>query len=106
MSLQRLFNLIENYAPGYDQKLLERAYYFAQGAHLGQYRNSGEEYINHPVEVACILAEMELDLTTIIGGLLHDVVEDTRVTLEEVAAQFGPEVSFLVRGDQAGPDRV
>ncbi len=98
MSLQRLFNLIESYAPGYDQKLLERAYYFAQGAHLGQYRNSGEEYINHPVEVACILAEMELDLTTIIGGLLHDVVEDTRVTVDEVEAQFGHEVAFLVAG--------
>jgi GTP pyrophosphokinase len=98
VSLQRLFNLIESYAPGYDQKLLERAYYFAQGAHLGQYRNSGEEYINHPVEVACILAEMELDLTTIIGGLLHDVVEDTRVTVDEVEAQFGHEVAFLVAG--------
>ncbi len=98
MSLQRLFNLIENYAPGYDQKLLERAYYFAQGSHIGQYRNSGEEFINHPVEVACILAELELDLTTIIGGLLHDVVEDTRVTVEEVESQFGHEVAFLVSG--------
>ena len=98
MSLQRLFNLIESYAPGYDQNLLERAYYFAQGAHLGQYRNSGEEYINHPLEVACILADLELDLTTIIGGLLHDVVEDTRVTVEEIEAQFGHEVAFLVSG--------
>jgi guanosine-3',5'-bis(diphosphate) 3'-pyrophosphohydrolase len=98
MSLQRLYNLIENYAPGYDHKLLERAYYFAQGSHIGQYRNSGEEFINHPVEVACILAELELDLTTIIGGLLHDVVEDTRVTVEEIEAQFGHEVAFLVSG--------
>jgi len=98
MSLQRLFNLMESYAPGYDQKLLERAYYFAQGAHIGQYRNSGEEFINHPVEVACILAELELDMVTIVGGLLHDVVEDTRVTLEEVESQFGHEVAFLVSG--------
>ncbi len=98
MSLQRLYNLIEGYSPGYDQKLLERAYYFAQGSHIGQYRNSGEEFINHPVEVACILAELELDLTTIIGGLLHDVVEDTRVTVEEIDAQFGQEVAFLVSG--------
>jgi GTP pyrophosphokinase len=98
MSLQRLFNLIENYSPGYDQKLLERAYYFAQGSHIGQYRNSGEEFINHPVEVACILAELELDLTTIISGLLHDVVEDTRVTGDEIEAQFGHEVAFLVSG--------
>ncbi len=98
MSLQRLFNLVEKYSPDYDQKLLERAYYFAQGAHTGQYRNSGEEFIMHPLEVACILAEMELDLTTIIGGLLHDVVEDTRVTTEEIEAQFGPEAAFLVSG--------
>jgi guanosine-3',5'-bis(diphosphate) 3'-pyrophosphohydrolase len=98
MSIQRLLNLIEDYSPGYDQKLLERAYYFAQGAHAGQYRNSGEEFIVHPVEVACILAELELDLTTIIGGLLHDVVEDTRVTEEEVESQFGQEVAFLVSG--------
>ena len=98
MSLQRLFNLIEAYSSGYDQKLLERAYYFAQGSHIGQYRNSGEEFINHPVEVACILAELELDMTTIIGGLLHDVVEDTRVTVEEIEAQFGHEVAFLVSG--------
>jgi GTP pyrophosphokinase len=98
MSLQRLFKLIESYTPVYDQNLLERAYYFAQGAHLGQYRNSGEEFINHPLEVACILADLQLDLTTIIGGLLHDVVEDTRVTIEEVDAQFGHEVAFLVAG--------
>jgi guanosine-3',5'-bis(diphosphate) 3'-pyrophosphohydrolase len=98
MSLQRLFNLVESYSPGYDQKLLERAYYFAQGSHIGQYRNSGEEFINHPVEVACILAELELDMTTLISGLLHDVVEDTRVTVEEIEAQFGHEVAFLVSG--------
>jgi GTP pyrophosphokinase len=65
---------------------------------MGQYRQSGEEFINHPVEVACILAELELDLTTIIAGLLHDVVEDTRVKIEEIEAQFGPEVALLVSG--------
>lgn len=98
MSLERLINLIERYAPEYDRTLLERAFYFAQGAHMGQYRQSGEEFINHPVEVACILAELELDLTTIIAGLLHDVVEDTRVKIEEIEAQFGPEVALLVSG--------
>ncbi len=98
MSLQRLLAKIEGYYPKFDARLIENAYFFAQGAHAGQFRNSGEAFIHHPLEVACILAELELDLTTIVAGLLHDVVEDTRVTLEEIEAQFGPEVSFLVAG--------
>jgi len=98
MGLPRLLSKIETYYPKFDRKLIERAYFFAQGAHAGQFRNSGEAFIEHPLEVACILAELELDMTTLIAGLLHDVVEDTRVTLEEIEAQFGPEVSFLVSG--------
>lgn len=98
MSLHRLLTKIEAYYPKFDQELIERAYFFAQGAHAGQFRSSGEAFIHHPLEVACILAELELDLTTIVAGLLHDVVEDTRVTFEEIEAQFGPEVSFLVSG--------
>lgn len=98
MSLQRLLAKIESYYPNFDRELVEKAYFFANKAHAGQFRNSGEAFINHPLEVACILADLELDLTTIVAGLLHDVVEDTPVTLEEIEAEFGSEVSFLVSG--------
>ncbi len=98
MGLPKLLSKIEAYHPKFDRKLIESAYFFAQGAHAGQFRNSGEAFIEHPLEVACILAELELDMTSIIAGLLHDVVEDTRVTLEEIESQFWPDVSFLVSG--------
>src|SRR5690554_4347643 len=78
--------------------LLERAYRFAVNAHQGQKRFSGELYITHPLGVATILAELELDLDTIVAGLLHDVVEDTEVTLEEIENEFGSEIAQLVDG--------
>ena len=71
---------------------------FAEKAHAGQLRNSGEPYIQHPLEVAYILAELQLDITSIIAGLLHDVVEDTEVTLDEIEEEFGSTVRFLVAG--------
>ncbi len=81
-----------------DWSMVERAYKFALHAHSGQRRESGESYIIHPLGVAKILAELELDLTTIIAGLLHDVVEDTEVTLKMVEEEFGPEAAYLVDG--------
>ena len=77
---------------------IAKAYCFAEAAHNGQTRNSGEAYINHPLEVANILIEMGLDTTSIIAALLHDVVEDTEISLEEISSQFGNEVASLVDG--------
>ena len=77
---------------------MKRAYFFAEKAHAGQFRISGEPFIQHPLEVAYILAELQLDITSIIAGLLHDVVEDTDVTLDEIEAEFGARLRFLVAG--------
>ncbi len=82
----------------YNFEKIEKAYRYAQDAHSGQRRNSGEEYINHPLEVASILAELEMDDSTIIAALLHDVAEDTEKTLENIRKVFGPEVADLVDG--------
>jgi len=81
-----------------DTAVIEQAYYFAAKAHEGQYRISGEEYINHPLETAYILAELGLDVTTIVAALLHDVVEDTSVSLGEIQKLFGEEIARLVDG--------
>lgn len=85
-------------SPGADTALIERAYAFAGGAHQGQRRVSGDAFIEHPLAVAHILAELELDTTVIGAALLHDVVEDTAVTLEAVQEAFGDEVAQLVDG--------
>lgn len=99
MSLEALKTLIKSYYPVEpDWSLLEKAYHFAMSAHLGQKRFSGEMYITHPLGVATILAELELDLDTIISGLLHDVVEDTEAPLEQISQEFGKEVAMLVDG--------
>lgn len=89
---------IEKYHPGADLDFILRAYDFALKAHEGQTRQSGEEYIQHPVEVAAILADMEMDTATIAAGLLHDVVEDTDITLDKLRHEFGDEVTDLVDG--------
>ena len=90
--------LARHYPTDEDWALVERAYAFAYRAHTGQRRESGESFITHPLGVAMILAELGLDLTTIIAGLLHDVVEDTAVTLPEIADIFGEEIAALVDG--------
>lgn len=90
--------LVRHYPDDEDWALVEKAYAFAYQAHTGQRRESGESYITHPLGVAMILAELGLDLTTIIAGLLHDVVEDTAVTLEEIKEIFGEEIATLVDG--------
>jgi len=86
------------YNPELDRELLERAFLFASEAHEGQQRRSGEPFIAHPVGVARVLAELHLDDTTLAAALLHDVVEDTNVTVEEVRAEFGEEITRLVEG--------
>jgi len=81
-----------------DRDLLVRAYRFGERAHRGQLRNSGDPYITHSVEVAKILADLQLDSITVASGLLHDVIEDTRLTLAEVEAEFGKEIAAIVDG--------
>ena len=89
---------VRKYHPSTDISLIEKAYYVARDAHEGQARKSGEPYIIHPLCVAIILAELELDKETIVAGLLHDVVEDTVMTDEQIAQEFGDEVALLVDG--------
>ena len=86
------------YNPDLDRELLERAFLFASEAHEGQQRRSGEPFIAHPVGVARVLADLRLDDSTLAAALLHDVVEDTDVTIEEVRAEFGEEITRLVEG--------
>jgi len=81
-----------------DHDLLVRAYKFSEAAHAGQVRHSGEPYVSHCVEVARILADLQLDTTTVTSGLLHDIVEDTDVTIEDVEREFGPEIAQIVDG--------
>ena len=94
----RLIQTIKQYHPSTDLSLIEKAYNMANNAHLGQLRKSGEPYIIHPLCVALILSELELDKETIIAGLLHDIVEDTEITLEDVTKEFSAEVALLVDG--------
>ena len=93
-----LIAAIKKYHPSTDLSDIEKAYETARKAHEGQFRKSGEPYIIHPLCVAIILAELELDKESIIAGLLHDVVEDTVMTSEDVAREFGDEVALLVDG--------
>lgn len=97
----RQFELVERvtaYDPDADEDLLNRAYVYAMKAHGSQTRASGEAYINHPLEVAAILADMKLDDATIAAALLHDTVEDTAATTQEIQERFGNEISELVDG--------
>ncbi len=95
---QEMINTIYRYHPSDDITLVEKAYRIARDSHKDQKRKSGEPYIIHPLCVAIILADLEMDKETIAAGLLHDVVEDTGMTLEELARDFGSEVAFLVDG--------
>jgi guanosine-3',5'-bis(diphosphate) 3'-pyrophosphohydrolase len=98
MTFQELLDKASHYLDDKELDQIEKAYRFADKAHNGQIRKSGDPYIIHPVEVAGILVDLEMDATTIIGGLLHDVVEDTPVTLEDISTLFGEEVACLVDG--------
>ncbi|MEK9722441.1 MAG: HD domain-containing protein, partial [Rhodospirillaceae bacterium] len=93
-----LARALEGYADRLDIEAIQRAYELAQRAHAGQTRASGDEYVSHTVEVATILAQLQLDSDTIIAGLIHDTIEDTEITLRDLAEQFGPSVAALVDG--------
>ena len=95
---QELITRIRRYHPSDDISMIEKAYKVAYSAHEGQKRKSGEPYIIHPLCVAIILADLELDKETIEAALLHDVVEDTVMTLDELTKEFGSEVALLVDG--------
>ena len=96
--LNSLEEHIAHHHPDFSRTELEGAYHAAEKAHEGQYRKSGEKYITHPVAVAEILADIGLDLPTIIAALLHDTVEDTTLSLEDIRKNFGEEVASLVDG--------
>ena len=93
-----LITSVKKYHPSTDISMIEKAYTIAKNAHEGQVRKSGEPYIIHPLCVAIILADLELDKETIVAGILHDVVEDTVMTNEEIRKEFGSEVELLVDG--------
>ncbi len=88
----------QSYLPAEELEMIEKAYIYSATVHQGQVRLSGEPYLTHPMEVAGILADMKLDAATIISGLLHDTVEDTLATQEQIEVEFGKDVAFLVSG--------
>lgn len=97
-SVSMLMDKISPSVSSEDRTRIEKAYNFSKTAHADQYRKTGESFIVHPLKVACILADLHLDVSSIIAGLLHDVVEDTSVTLEEVKKEFGSGVAEIVDG--------
>ena len=95
---QALIARVTKYHPSADISLIEKAYKIASEAHKEQFRKSGEPYIIHPLCVGIILADLEMDKETIVAGMLHDVVEDTVMTLDDITREFGSEVALLVDG--------
>ena len=95
---QELVQCVKKYHPSDDITMIEKAYRIAGEAHRDQRRKSGEPYIIHPLNVAIILAQLELDKETIVAGILHDVVEDTKLTEEDLVREFGEDVALLVDG--------
>ena len=93
-----LLEKVQQNRPGEDFAPLQRAFVFAAEKHQAQMRQSGDPYLSHPLEVAHILADLRLDMTTLCAALLHDVVEDTRIALSEIAAEFGSDTARLVEG--------
>ena len=96
--LQTLIDEIPKYQPGADLAVLERAYQFSERSHRGQQRASGEPYLSHPLQVASLLVDFKMDVTTVTAGLLHDVLEDTGATKAELEREFGKEIAELVDG--------
>jgi GTP pyrophosphokinase len=96
--LSTLIEEIPKYQPGADLALLERAYRFSEVSHQGQQRASGEPYVSHPLEVASLLVGFRMDVTTVTAGLLHDVLEDTAATKQDLEREFGKEIAELVDG--------
>jgi GTP pyrophosphokinase len=96
--LSALIEAIPQYQPGADLDVLARAYRFSASSHDGQQRASGEPYLSHPLEVARLLVDFKMDVTTVTAGLLHDVLEDTRATKADLEREFGLEIADLVDG--------
>lgn len=93
-----VFDICSKYLGKNSLELVEKAYKFAKKAHTGQYRKSGQDYIMHPIQVAGILAELKLDYATICSGFLHDVVEDTEYTLDDIRKEFNDDIGVIVDG--------
>ncbi len=96
--LQTLIEEIPKYQPHADLDLVQRAYRFSEQSHQGQHRASGEPYLSHPLEVAGLLVDFKMDVTTITAGLLHDVLEDTATTKDDLSREFGADIAELVDG--------
>lgn len=97
-SLQTILDNIKKYSPNANTDGVIRAYEFAKKAHEGQFRKSGEAYVHHPIEVATIMTELEMDKPSVEAALLHDVVEDTDYTLDDIKTKFGEDVALIVDG--------
>lgn len=97
-SCKEIIDKVKEYRDSFDEEQIVKAYEFAKKKHEGMFRKSGEPFFSHPAEVAYILAELRMDVPTIVAGLLHDTVEDTDTTLEEIEKEFGREVAFIVKG--------
>src|ERR671919_210066 len=95
-TLDALLRKVRSYNPKADVRTVQRAYEFADESHRGQLRKSGDPFIEHPLGVAHILADLGMDTTTLLAALLHDVVEDTDLSLDEVERDFGDEVALIV----------
>ena len=98
LQAEQLIERIKAYQPNVDSRLVQRAYDFSFRMHAGQTRKSGQPYIVHPVSVAGIIADLKLDGASVCAGLLHDVIEDTLATPDDITKEFGPEVAELVDG--------
>src|ERR1700678_4498352 len=98
LQVEQLIERVKAYQPSVDAGLIQHAYDYSFRAHAGQTRKSGEPYIVHPIGVAGIIADLRLDAASVCAGLLHDVVEDTLATTDELSKEFGPEVAELVDG--------
>jgi hypothetical protein len=97
-SAEELVGRVRAYHSGADAGLIRRAYEFSRDVHRGQKRQSGDPYFVHPVGVACLIAELKLDVPSVVTGLLHDTVEDTLTTLDQIRSEFGEEIAALVDG--------
>lgn len=98
LSLEYLMEKMRNNKIEFDEDLVSKAYYYTKDAHKGQLRNSGEEYFIHPINVCLILIDLNMDEATIIAGMLHDVIEDTEATFEDIEREFSHEIAVLVDG--------
>ena len=98
ITIEKVIEKMKNNNPNSNEEIIRRAYEYADSKHKDQNRVSGEKYIIHPLHVAYILAELELDDSTICAALLHDVVEDTSATHEDIVTEFGEEIADMVDG--------